>query len=132
MHTKVIRYNPLPAEREICQQLAMEMKIPYGVAVLLCRRGLTERESVSAFLHPQLADLPSPFLMKDMTKAVDMVIQASMEQWTVLIHGDYDVDGISGTALLSLFLKNLNRDVQQDRSACTWRGMIVNRLISKE
>ena len=108
MHTKVICYKPLPAEREICQQLAMEMKIPYGVAVLLCRRGLTERESVSAFLHPQLADLPSPFLMKDMTKAVDMVIQASMEQWTVLIHGDYDVDGISGTALLSLFLKNLN------------------------
>jgi single-stranded-DNA-specific exonuclease len=86
------------------------MHIPYGVAVLLCQRGVTDKDTASAFLYPRLTDLLSPFLMKDMRKAVDLVMQAGEEQWTVLIHGDYDVDGISGTALLSLFFKDLNID----------------------
>lgn len=86
----------------------MDMKMPYAMAVLLCQRGLTSKETAMNFLHPQLSELPSPFLMKDMEKGVDLIMQARVEQWTVLIHGDYDVDGISGTALLALFFKSLN------------------------
>ncbi len=108
MQTKRVQRRALPVETEHCRQLARDMQIPYGVAVLLCQRGITDKDTASAFLHPRLADLLSPFLMKDMDRAVDLIIQAAEEQWTVLVHGDYDVDGISGTALLSLFFKDLN------------------------
>ncbi|MDH3328277.1 MAG: single-stranded-DNA-specific exonuclease RecJ [Desulfobulbaceae bacterium] len=107
MDTTSFHYINSPPDNDLCQKLAQEMNIPYGVAVLLCRKGLGDKKEASAFLYPRLADLPSPFLMKDMDRAVDLVLQTYKQQGLILIHGDYDVDGISGTALLSLFFTSL-------------------------
>jgi single-stranded-DNA-specific exonuclease len=62
---------------------------------------------VSQFLHPSLSHLHSPFLMKDMDKAVDRVVQALSKKEQVLICGDYDVDGITSTAIMVLFFQAL-------------------------
>lgn len=107
MDTSSFQYISSPPDNELCQKLALEMNIPYGIAVLLWRQGLGDKEKASAFLYPRLKNLPSPFLMKDMDRAVDLILQTYKQQGLILIHGDYDVDGISGTALLSLFFTSL-------------------------
>lgn len=96
------------ADKEFCRKLSDDMQIPYGIAELLCQKGIITSKDATAFLYPQLSHLPSPFLMKDMQAAVDVIMQAIKKQSYILIHGDYDVDGISGTALLANFFNSLN------------------------
>jgi single-stranded-DNA-specific exonuclease len=97
----------LPPDRAVCGRLAREIHVPYLLSVLLWQRGITSGKEALDFLTPQLSDLPSPFLMKDMDAAATLAVRAIAEQWPVYIHGDYDVDGISATALLALFFKSL-------------------------
>ncbi|MCL7488409.1 MAG: single-stranded-DNA-specific exonuclease RecJ [Desulfobulbaceae bacterium] len=107
-----------PPDREQCARLALELGMPYPMAVLLRQRGVRDARQAEDFFNPRLADLPSPFLMKDMDRAVALVIQALRENWPLYIHGDYDVDGITSCALLSRFFYKLGRDTicyQPDR-----------------
>jgi len=62
---------------------------------------------IDAFFHPNLKDLPSPFLFSSMEKATELVIDAVDSGADILIWGDYDVDGISGTSLLYLFFQQI-------------------------
>jgi single-stranded-DNA-specific exonuclease len=57
-------------------------------------------DSLNFFKTPTLADLHDPFLFKDMQKAVDRIIEAIHARERIVIYGDYDVDGTSGSALL--------------------------------
>ncbi len=77
----------------------------------LNKNGLVTDNEINLFLNPMLKDLPSPFLMKDMEKAADLVMEAISEKAEITIWGDYDVDGISGTALLILFFWKFNLEV---------------------
>jgi single-stranded-DNA-specific exonuclease len=99
--------NGRPPQAEACRRLAREMNIPCEISALLVQKGITDEKEAGAFLYPRLADLPSPFMMKGMEQAVDLVLETCRRQGFILIHGDYDVDGISGTALLSLFFSTL-------------------------
>jgi len=64
---------------------------------LLKNRGLQESD---AFFSPQLSQLPNPLLMQDMEKAVQRVVGAILEKQPIHIFGDFDCDGVSGTAIL--------------------------------
>ncbi len=68
----------------------------------LQNRGFDTPEKIQNFLQPSREDLPNPFLMRGMTEAVARLRKAAERQEKVLIHGDYDVDGITGAAILSL------------------------------
>ena len=68
-------------------------------------------EEKMRFLSPSLHDLPSPFLMNDMEQAANLVIDAIERGSKIIIWGDYDVDGISGTALLALFFRHYGVEV---------------------
>ncbi len=107
-NNKQIRYRNGAIDHDLCRRLAAELDVPYVLAVLLCRRGMTTARAATTFLYPSLGDLPSPFLLKDMDKAVSLVITAFHEKWPVVIHGDYDLDGISSTALLARFFRSLS------------------------
>lgn len=69
-------------------------------------------QEIEAFFHPRLADLPSPFLLASMDRAVDIIIEAIERSDDILIWGDYDVDGITGTSLLYLFFQQIGTSVQ--------------------
>jgi single-stranded-DNA-specific exonuclease len=69
-------------------------------ASILVSRGLTEPEQVASFLTPSLAGMLDPFLMAGMEQAVVRLVTARSNAEAVCIYGDYDVDGISATALL--------------------------------
>jgi len=105
-------------DRKQCVRFARELHLPYPLAVLLRQRGVQDSRQADGYLNPRLTDLPSPFLMKDMDRAAELVTQALQEDWPLYIHGDYDVDGITGSALLARFFRKLGRDTvcyQPDR-----------------
>lgn len=72
---------------------------------LLANRGFQTSEEIESFLYPNQARLCNPFLMKGMREAVDRLERARGNHEKVLIHGDYDVDGVTGAAILSLALE---------------------------
>lgn len=98
--------TPVPDPRE--QALARTLGLPDLVARVLLARGIDSPESAKSFLRPDLGSLHDPFAFKDMQKAVDRIRDALRNGDPILIHGDYDVDGISGTVLLHKFLKLLH------------------------
>ncbi len=100
-----------PYEPQAINKIINQFKIPRPVARVLYNRGLTERDDIISFVKPTTESLCDPFLMKDMDLAVSRIITALRERETILIHGDYDVDGITSVSLLYLFLKDLGGDV---------------------
>jgi single-stranded-DNA-specific exonuclease len=102
-----LRQRSGPPDEVVCNRLATELQIPRLLSVLLWQRGITSAAEASTFFQPRLADLPSPFAMKDMDRAVALVARAVQEHWPICIHGDYDVDGVSSSALLALFFQNM-------------------------
>ncbi len=80
-------------------------------AKLLALRGIVEQEQAQAFLYARLKDIPDPLLLPDMPKAVERLLRAIDAGEYISIHGDYDVDGISATALLSSALEHFGARV---------------------
>lgn len=85
--------------------------LPEPLLPLFLQRGIIEVEDLERFLDPRLATLPDPFLLGGMEAGAERVATAVMGGERVCIHGDYDVDGITGSALLVSFLRELGTDV---------------------
>ncbi len=77
-----------------------------AIARLLVLRGITTREEVNRFFNPSLSQLPDPFLMRDMEKAVGRLNRALGAKEKVMVYGDYDVDGTTAVALVYRYLQN--------------------------
>jgi single-stranded-DNA-specific exonuclease len=89
------------------QRLAAERKLHPVIVKLLAQRGYQKLKDIEAFLEPRLADLPPPLAMKGMKEASAIAGQAIINMTPILIWGDYDVDGATGTALLISFFQSL-------------------------
>ena len=76
------------------------------LATILVNRNITEKEDIRLFLEPTRNDFHDPFLITDMEKAVQRIIQAIEKQEKVTIYGDYDVDGITSITVLKSFLQD--------------------------
>jgi len=74
--------------------------------------GMEDAERLESFLFPTLSELPPPTLFKSMDKAVALVLEAVSKEHEILIWGDYDVDGITATALLVLFFRQVGVSVR--------------------
>ena len=101
------RWTVTKHDRDQVSQLANAIQISPIVAALLISRGYETVEKANKFLNPSLADLHEPFLLKDMQKAVTRVLKAIDEQEKILVWGDYDVDGTTGTVVLRKALEIL-------------------------
>jgi single-stranded-DNA-specific exonuclease len=78
---------------------------------VLAARGLADPAAAETFLAARLADLPDPFSMKGMDAAVARIVRAVEEGERIALYGDYDVDGVTSTALLAGFLRACGADV---------------------
>ena len=90
----------VPPDPPALQALVRELKIDRLTAHLLAQRGGSDLTAARDFLDPRLQQLPDPFLLGEMEGAVMRLVAAIQAGEGIAIHGDYDVDGISGTALL--------------------------------
>ncbi|MCX7785648.1 MAG: single-stranded-DNA-specific exonuclease RecJ [candidate division WOR-3 bacterium] len=91
--------------------LAQELKLPKFIVSILYDRGYETYQQIYDFLNPSLANLHQPKLLTDMEKAVSRIIQCIEKKQPILIYGDYDVDGVSGSALLLRVLRLLGAQV---------------------
>jgi len=92
-------------------RLAGALSLHPLAARILVARGLDEPGAASAFLSAKLADLPDPFGMKGMDAAVARIAHALDAGERIACYGDYDVDGVTSTALLAGFLRAAGGDV---------------------
>ncbi|HWQ93555.1 MAG TPA: DHH family phosphoesterase, partial [Clostridia bacterium] len=94
------RWNIASAQPSLAADLAARLQMSSLMAQCLLNRGLTEPEPITTFLQPRLKQLSDPFLLPDMERAVDRLFQARERREPLVIFGDYDVDGVTSTALL--------------------------------
>jgi len=102
----------LLAADENAEAIARELDVPLVLARVLVGRGLESADDASRFLRPRLSDLSDPFIIPEMDLAVERIWRAIAEGERITVYGDYDVDGISGTALLCHVLKGLGGIVE--------------------
>ena len=93
------------------ETLADSLKIYEVLARLLVERGIKSYNDAKKFFRPSLDSLYDPFLMDGMETATYRLIQALTENQLITVYGDYDVDGTCATAILYLFLKELDANV---------------------
>ena len=103
-----LRDRPDPASTS---SLASELRIPEALAALLVQRGYGEASSAKAFLRPELERLSDPLEWADMRVALATLVAAVRGGTPILIHGDYDVDGQCGAALLTRVLRAAGANV---------------------
>ncbi|MFO0597560.1 MAG: single-stranded-DNA-specific exonuclease RecJ [Myxococcaceae bacterium] len=94
------------------REVERELKLHPIVARVLVGRGHRTPEDARKFLSESLTDLPDPFLMKGLPEAVARLVRAIETQEAVTVYGDYDVDGVTSTALLTTFLKQVGLEVR--------------------
>lgn len=122
-------FKPLPSPESI-EKLSKEISTNATLSALLLQRGVSDYESAQAFFVPDLASLHDPFLMADMSKAVERLQNAIENGEKILIYGDYDVDGTTAVALvygfLSSFYPNLeyyNPDRYEEGYGVSFQGI---------
>ena len=96
-------FKPLPLQATVIQ-LQQELNISEPLAILLAQRGITTFQQAKDFFRPTLSQLHNPFLMKGMKEAVTRLDHALKNNETILIYGDYDVDGTSAVSLMERYL----------------------------
>jgi len=100
------------ADEQKVSRLAEEAQISRLLAKVFISRKMDDPDKVRSFLKPDLSDLHDPFLMDGMDRAVERIIQAVKNSEKILVYGDYDVDGITGTSILYQFLTSIGAKVQ--------------------
>jgi len=105
-------------KKDVSSELVKEISVKYGcdllTASVLARRNICTGDSIRYFLEDDITSLRNPFAMDGMEDAVERILAAKEEGEKVLVFGDSDVDGITGTALLAGYLESIGMDV-------TWR-----------
>ncbi len=92
-------------------QLSKEFDVPKVISQILVNRGHKTVEDLKSFFYPSLSDLSSPYLLPDMRIAIDRILKALKDRERIVIFGDYDVDGLTSTALLYNVLSRFGADV---------------------
>jgi single-stranded-DNA-specific exonuclease len=96
--------TPAP-DPSLVQALATGLKLPEALAGILVQRGYAELDDARRFLRPSLTDLSDPLALKDMDRAVELIVHAVQRKTPILVHGDFDVDGQCASALLTRALR---------------------------
>lgn len=127
------KYKNEKLKKELVDEAALKNHIPRVFATILLNRGI-EPEEMLTFLKKSMKTVINPMLMTDMDKAAARVRAAVENGEKIVIYGDYDVDGITSTALLYEFLTSLDADVDYyipDRKGEGYgiNIMAVNRLL---
>jgi len=96
---------------EWVKTIIKEFNIHSVTAHILASRGFTSLEAIHEYLYAKLPNLHDPHLFPDMEKAVHRIMEALKEKQNILVYGDNDVDGMTGTALLTEFLRYIGANV---------------------
>lgn len=135
MTDKIWIFKNKKLNADAINRIAQEHNISRTIATILLNRGIDETE-ISSYMKKSMSDIINPTLMLDMDKAVERVNAAVENKEKIAVYGDYDVDGITSTALLYEFLASIGADVEYyipDRKGEGYgiNIMAVNKLVKK-
>ena len=99
------RWRIREVNKEKAAALFSSLKVHPVICNMLIQRGIQNYGEAKQFFRPQLTDLHDPFLMKDMQKAVNRILEAFSLNEKILVFGDYDVDGTTAVSCMYRFLK---------------------------
>ena len=88
------------------RRLARECNLCEETVKILYGRGIRDKNSIDIFMHPSKAHFVSPFKMSGMQEAVSLITRARAEEWSVVVFGDYDADGICASTIMGNALKD--------------------------
>jgi single-stranded-DNA-specific exonuclease len=101
---------PRPDQSAVAE-LAERLHLPPALAALLLQRGQANADEARKYLRPAIGDLSDPCALAGMAEAVDAIVSAVRAGRTIMVHGDYDVDGQCATAILTRVLRAAGGDV---------------------
>jgi single-stranded-DNA-specific exonuclease len=102
----------MPEDAVLKKELSSNLGISDVIAQVLVNRGIINKSTAEEFLFGGRENLGDPYLLKDMKKAIDRIVNAITAKQKILVYGDYDVDGITSSALLYKVLKELGGIVE--------------------
>ncbi len=105
------RWNVLEGDPRVERKLCKELRLHPMIAHLLVCRGIASPEDAEIFLNPSLDRMHDPFLLPDVNLACDRLKTALAKNEKILVHGDYDGDGVTSAALWTRTLRSLGADV---------------------
>ena len=100
-------------DEEKVEELSNKYHLNKLLATILANRNIVNEEDIRLFLNPTRNDFHDPYLMTDMEKAINRIVEAIEKQEKVTIYGDYDVDGITSITVLKSFLQDRGLEVSQ-------------------
>lgn len=95
-------------DQQTCRLLERELSITPAAARMLVMRGIVTPDEARQYIRPRLEDLNDPYLMRDMSQAVERLNRALLKGEHIMVYGDYDVDGTTAVALMFTFLRQLS------------------------
>ncbi len=98
-------------DETLFERLSSEIELPHPLLRLLAGRGFAAADDIDGFLHPRLSRLSDPLLLPDMPAAVKRIWRAIDGGERISVYGDYDVDGLTATALMTRVLRSLGANV---------------------
>lgn len=100
------RINLATADEAVAHRLATELELPHFIAATLVARGIDTPEAANDFLHPDLERTwQNPYAIEGMDAAVDRIAAAIQNEEHILVYGDFDLDGVSATTLMTRGLR---------------------------
>ncbi len=113
---QMIKFNSFVKVAEndnvIIDKISKNLGISRLTSKVMANRGIFDLNRARDFLNPDIKDFFDPFLLKDMDIAVDRIIRAIHKKENIWIYGDYDVDGVTSTSILIIFLRTLYENIE--------------------
>ena len=100
-------------DEEKVEEISKKYHVNKLLATILANRNIVNEEQIRLFLNPTRNDFHDPYLITDMEKAINRIVEAIEKQEKVTIYGDYDVDGITSITVLKSFLQDRGLEVSQ-------------------
>jgi single-stranded-DNA-specific exonuclease len=110
--SKSKRWQINTADKSKSDELFKSLKINPALCNILAQRGIETYDAAKNFFRPQLSQLHSPWIMKDMRIAVERILLSFNQNEKILVFGDYDVDGTTAVSCMYQFLKKLYINVE--------------------
>lgn len=110
MREKLWKYHK-PLSWDELKNLSTRLGIPPVIVTILANRKINTENAIKSYISKSMSDIHNPMLMDGMRTAAERIKQAVENKEKIVIYGDYDVDGITSTSLLYLFLKEHGADV---------------------
>ncbi|MGL4689183.1 MAG: DHH family phosphoesterase, partial [Leuconostoc mesenteroides] len=101
---------PQPSEK-VVRQLSAQLNISQFMSTIVAQRGYTDSEAAFKYLQPSVEQLHDPMLLHDMDRTIERLQDAAFGGEKIVVYGDYDMDGVTSTAIMVEALEVLGADV---------------------